>query len=148
MIENRQLITSAIAEKMTKKAKSVLEPQKYGEAQETGEDNEGGSESDDSPQRTQPRRVMFRRAASIECVMISPKYPVVAQFNPFVGLQSPQGATEALHGLHSVKMMMMMMMMTMTTTMMKRRRRAFLIPPSRHLRHVQQFDSARRPTGM
>ena len=61
MIENRQLITSAIAEKMTKKAKSVLEPQLVSELGdidnvESREDHVG--ENAETLLRTQPRRVM------------------------------------------------------------------------------------------
>ena len=59
MIENRQLITSAIAEKMTKRAKFVLEPQNYLEIQEANEENEDGYTGDEGSQAASPpKRVM------------------------------------------------------------------------------------------
>ena len=61
MIENRQLITSAIAEKMTKKAKSALEPQpinELGDAGDTESKEDHASENGESLPRTPPRRVM------------------------------------------------------------------------------------------
>jgi|MDTA01.1.fsa_nt_gb hypothetical protein len=59
MIENRQLITSAIAEKMTKRAKFVLEPQNYVETQEASEEHEDGFTGDEGSQAASPpKRVM------------------------------------------------------------------------------------------
>ena len=61
MIENRQLITSAIAEKMTKKAKSVLEPQlvtEIGDIDDVESREDQVGENAENLLRTQPRRVM------------------------------------------------------------------------------------------
>ena len=71
MIENRQLITSAIAEKMTKKAKSALEPQIYGELSNANEVDKGKksvSENGEHTTKTPPRRVMSHR---LQCLSLT-----------------------------------------------------------------------------